>query len=466
MTSNNTTKIPQKVIAAVVATGLLSFCGVMVETAMNVSFPKLMMEFNVTTNVVQWMTSIYLLVVAIIVPLSALLKKSFRTKNLFLTAVTFFIAGVIIDALAPTFLILLLGRLIQGVGTGISLPLMFNIIMEQVPRQRIGVMMGFGNLITGIAPAIGPTFGGILVANIGWRWIFYALLQFLLLSLLLGLWGIQQKTTITRQHFDAISCLLIAVMFIGLVYGFSNLSTSPLFSWPVGGAIWAGLLSMGLLFWRSLSIPTPIPDVRLFSNHRFAGHVLIFFLTQMCSLGFDFLIPNYIQLVNHQTALLAGLVMMPAGFGGAIFALIGGRLLDAYGPRKPVLSGAILMTIVILTFTICSPAMPNWSIMTVYVFYMIGMGTLMGTVMTSALASLAQDKQPQGNAILNTLQQFAGSMGTSLAAMIVAKSQVGVGKTAAATAWGTQHAFVLLLIFVIVIVIAVIRYIPQQLHQL
>ena len=412
------------------------------ETAMNVSFPKLMTEFGVTTNVVQWMTSIYLLVVAIIVPLSALLKRSFRTKPLFLTAVTFFILGVIIDALAPTFPVLLTGRLIQGLGTGISLPLMFNIIMEQVPRQRIGLM---------------------IVSSLGWRWIFYILLPFLLVSLLLGTWGIQQKTATARQHFDMLSCLLIAVMFIGLVVGFSNLATLPLLSWPVGGAILIGLLAMGLLSWRSLSITTPILDFHLFGNRRFAGHVLIFFLTQMCSLGFAFLLPNYIQLVNHNTALLAGLVVMPAGFCGALFAPVGGRLLDQYGPKKLVLSGSILMAVAILIFTLFSPAMSNLAIALVYILYMSGMGSLMGTVMTSALASLPQDKQTQGNAILNTLQQFAGSMGTSLVAMIVAKSQVGVGKTAAATARGTQHAFVLLLVFVVMIVITVLRFVPQRL---
>lgn len=127
-------KIPRKVIAAIVATGLMSFCGVIVETAMNISFPKLMEEFNVTTNIVQWMTSIYLLVVAIIVPLSALLKRSFPTKKIFVTANLLFIIGVTIDALAQSFPLLLLGRAIQGIGTGIALPLMFNIIMEQVPR--------------------------------------------------------------------------------------------------------------------------------------------------------------------------------------------------------------------------------------------------------------------------------------------------------------------------------------------
>ncbi|MDM8266395.1 DHA2 family efflux MFS transporter permease subunit [Limosilactobacillus pontis] len=461
--SKNTVKIPARVIAAVIATGLLSFCGVIIETAMNVSFPKLMTEFGVTTNVVQWMTSIYLLVVAIIVPLSALLKRSFRTKPLFLTAVTFFILGVIIDALAPTFPVLLTGRLIQGLGTGISLPLMFNIIMEQVPRQRIGLMMGFGNLITGIAPAVGPTFGGIIVSSLGWRWIFYILLPFLLVSLLLGTWGIQQKTATARQHFDMLSCLLIAVMFIGLVVGFSNLATLPLLSWPVGGAILIGLVAMGLLSWRSLSITTPILDFRLFGNRRFAGHVLIFFLTQMCSLGFAFLLPNYIQLVNHNTALLAGLVVMPASFCGALFAPVGGRLLDQYGPKKLVLSGSILMAVAILIFTLFSPAMSNLAIALVYILYMSSMGSLMGTVTTSALASLPQDKQTQGNAILNTLQQFAGSMGTSLVAMIVAKSQVGVGKTAAATALGTQHAFVLLLVFVVMIVITALRFVPQRL---
>ena len=327
-------KIPRKVIAAVVATGLMSFCGVIVETAMNISFPKLMAELNVTTNVVQWMTSIYLLIVAIIVPLSALLKKSFPTKKIFLVANLLFISGVVIDGLAQNFPLLLLGRAIQGVGTGIALPLMFNIIMEQVPREKIGLMMGFGNLITGIAPAVGPTFGGIVIASLGWRWIFIILLPFLVISLLAGIWGIQQKSAIERQRFDLVSCLLIAIMFTGLVVGFSNLSSTPLVSLMSGGMLLIGLVAMTLLSWRSLSISQPVLEFRLFANHRFAGHILIFFLTQMCSLGFAFLLPNYIQLVNHNSALIAGVIVMPAGIGGAVCAPIGGRLLDKFGPRR------------------------------------------------------------------------------------------------------------------------------------
>ena len=456
--------ISHKTIAAIVATGLMSFCGVIVETSMNIAFPKLMHQFGVTTNIVQWMTSIYLLIVAIIVPLSAILKAKFKTKTLFITAISLFICGVVIDSIAPSFWVLLLGRSIQGIGTGISLPLMFNIIMEQIPKSKLGMMMGFGNIITGIAPAIGPNLGGIITTSLGWRWIFIILLPFLLISLFLGIWGIQQKSPLRQVSLDFISCVLIAITFSGMVYGFSNLSAVSFMSLQVGGTILMGLIAMVLLIIRSLHLETPILDFRLFTNHRFAGHVLIFFLTQMCSLGFAFLLPNYIQLVNGNTALNAGLVVMPAGIGGAIFAPIGGRLLDKFGPRKPVMTGAGLMTLSIIIFTTIALRMSNQSIMFVYIFYMVGMGCMMGTIMTSALASLPHHQQTQGNAFLNTLQQFAGSLGTSLTAMIVALSQRG-GSGANATAIGTQHAFIMLFIFVAMILITIWREVPKSLKQ-
>ena len=204
--STNTEKIPAKVIAAIGATGLMSFCGVIVETAMNVTFPILMREFSITTNQAQWMTSIYLLLVAIVVPLSAILKSSYRTKMLFTVANLLFISGIIIDALAPLFGVLLVGRAIQGIGTGIALPLMFNIIMEQVPTSRIGFMMGSGNLITGVAPAIGPTFGGIVASKLNWRWVFYSLIPLLIISFVLGEWGITKNHRLKSNKLIFLVC--------------------------------------------------------------------------------------------------------------------------------------------------------------------------------------------------------------------------------------------------------------------
>lgn len=152
---------------------------------------------------------------------------------------------------------------------------------------------------------------------------------------------------------------------------------------------------------------------------------------------------------------------MPAGFLGAIFAPVGGRLLDTHGPKRPVVAGITLMLVAILAFTIMARQLNNAFITLVYCLYMAGMGMLMGT----ALSTLSGAQSPQGNAILNTLQQFAGSMGTSLVAMIVAKSQVGVGKTPAATAMGTSHAFVLMLVFAIIIYLCVLKFVPKKISK-
>lgn len=143
-----------KLYLSIIATGLMAFCGVLIETAMNVTFPKLMTQFNVDTATVQWLTTGYLLVVSIIIPISGVLKRRFTTMKLFITASIFFIVGLLICSLANRFDILLIGRIIQGVGTGIALPLMFNIILEQAPLDKIGLLMGIGTLVTAIAPAL------------------------------------------------------------------------------------------------------------------------------------------------------------------------------------------------------------------------------------------------------------------------------------------------------------------------
>lgn len=176
------------------------------------------------------------------------------------------------------------------------------------------------------------------------------------------------------------------------------------------------------------------------------------------SLGFAFLLPNYIQLVNGNTAMIAGLVVLPAGVAGAIFAPLGGKILDHFGARRPILFGMGLCFLSLLTFALISRHMSNAMIMFVYIFYMAGMGMCMGNVMTSALKSISPEETAQGNAIMNTLQQFAGAMGTSIVAMIVASSQTHLHvNRAVSTAIGTQHAFIVLMIFSIIVWISYFR---------
>lgn len=455
-------KITPKVYAAIIATGLMSFCGVLAETAMNITFPTLMKEFSISTNAVQWLTSIYLLLISIVVPLSAVLKKTVKIRKLFVIANLLSLVGLLMDAVAPNFYILLIGRAIQGVGTGIALPLMFNIIMEQVPIDKIGVMMGIGNLITGIAPALGPTLGGVMVSSLNWRWIFYILIPVVCISLILGLWGIEQKSIVEKAKVDLLSLSMIIIFFTSFIYGFSNFSENSFISIQVGGVLLIGILALGVLIWRSNHLATPILNLKLLKKVNFAFPVLAIFLIQMISLGNDFLLPNYVQLVNNRSAFIAGLIFLPAGFVGAIMSPVGGHLLDRFGARRPIISGAVLMIVSLVLFSLLALHMSIGLITGIYVIYMAAMGVTMPSSMTAALQYLDKGESEQGNAIINMVQQFAGAMGTTLVSMIVSLSQTQAhSKGALPTSMGTQHAFILLMIFAVAVLFLLLKSIQK-----
>lgn len=434
-------KISPKVIGAIIATGLMSFCGVIVETAMNITFPTLMKEFGVATNTVQWMTTLYLLVVASMVPLSATLKRRFKTKSLFLVAISFFIIGVALDGIAPAFWVLLLGRAVQGLGTGIALPLMFNIILEQVPTSKIGMMMGVGTMITGVAPAIGPTFGGIVVSLMSWRYIFVFLLPVLIIALILGLTCIEQKSPTTAAKIDQLSVVLIVLTFCGLIFGISNWGSQPFISWSVAGALVVGILALIGFTVRSLRIDAPIINVRLFTNSAFVQIVIAFACLQISALAMSFLLPNYIQLVNHSTALIAGLLVLPGAALGAIAGPLSGRWLDSAGAKLPLRTSTTLIVIGTIGMWLQGHQLSNIAILGWYILFMLGMGTGYGNLMTYGLNQLSGQMHTDGNAIFNTLQQFGAALGTSVAAAIVAAGQKAAATQAAGTVTGSVNSF-------------------------
>lgn len=417
------TKIPLRVIGAIVATGLMSFCGVVIETAMNITFPTLMREFEVSTNTVQWMTTLYLLVVAVMVPMSAVLKRRFKTRHLFLCAIALFMLGVVLDAVAPSFSMLLIGRGVQGLGTGIALPLMFNIILEQVPRPKIGMMMGVGTMITGVAPAVGPTFGGIVVATLDWRMVFVLLLPLLIVALVLGVRCIDQAQPTQAVTVDGWSVLLIVLGFGGAIFGISNWGGEPFWQWGVAGALAVGVVALAGLVWRSLHLTEPIINLRLFGQPRFSVAILAFVGLQISALGLSFLLPNVIQLVNHQSALVAGLIVLPGAAIGAVMGPLGGRLFDARGPRLPMRLGTILTVVGSAVMLGFAQRLSDGVILGSYILFMVGMGLSYGNMMTLGLQPLEQAARTDGNAIFNTLQQFAAAVGTSLVAAIVAAAQ-------------------------------------------
>ena len=463
-TQAQSTAIPRRVIGAVVATGIMSFCGVIVETAMNITFPALMSHFGIGTSSVQWMTTLYLLVVASVTPLSAALKRRFRSRTLFLCANLLFLIGLIIDALAPVFPPpYRWERAIQGLGTSIALPLMFNIILQEVPTKRIGTMMGVGTLITAIGPAVGPTFGGLVATTIGWRFVFIILIPVLIISLATGLACIPSVPVAADGEtagLDPLDVFLMVLGFAGLIFGISNASAG-LLSWRFSGALVLGLIALAVFTLRARHQAQPIIDVRLFTDSRFSLHVGAYILFEISALALSFILPNHLQLVNGCTSLQAGLVVLPGAAIGAILAPLSGRLYDQLGPRIPIISGSCVALIGLLGFALTARHLTTLAILILYIFFMLGIGLSFGNIMTNGLHRLSQKQQADGNAIFNTVQQFAAAIGSSLAATIVAAGQAAVTDRRLGTINGSQHALILLLIVgsleVLLILVAALR---------
>lgn len=218
------------------------FVGMLSETSLNITLPKLMRAFQTNTATIQWLVTGYMLIIGIVLPLSSLISKWWTTRKIIIFALVDFIVGAIISATAASFPILLTGRMIQGIGTGLILPLMFAVVMQIFPPQKIGAVMGVCALVIMFAPAIGPTMTGLILSKLSWRWIFWLFVPFLLIALIFALTSLENVGEITRPHIDVLSILESAVGFSGLVIGASLSSRDGWLSAPVLGSLIVGVV--------------------------------------------------------------------------------------------------------------------------------------------------------------------------------------------------------------------------------
>lgn len=438
---------------SILAAGLLSFSGVVVETAMNVTFPTLMREFSVDTATVQWITTGYLLVLAVMIPTSSYLKHRFPMKKLFLTACLCFIMGTVLAGIGAAFAMVLGGRLLQGLGTGIALPLMFNIVMEQAPLPRIGTMMGAAMLVTALAPAVGPSLGGYIVFAFGWRMIFWALLPVLVFSAVVGSLAIRQSSETGPRAFDFSGWLLLALAFCGLIFALGRMDQLPDGLVPFLGflLLFAAALYAFVRHEERMIIGRrqPLLNVRVFMVPAFAASTAVMVLLQAICLGIGFLLPNFAQLTLGDNAFSAGCILLPGCLLGAALAPVSGQIYDRLGARVPLLAGAAAILLSEIGYCLDIGQATILSLTLIYMLFTLGQGLTSGNVLTFGISTLPQALRSDGNAVFNTGTQLAGAVGTSLAAAIVAFSQRGAGSLADATASGTQDAFFLLLAFAI-----------------
>ena len=403
-------KISAKTRFSIVAVALVAFMGILAETSLNVTFPTLEKTFGLPLSTVQWVTTAYLLVVAIVMPTSSYISQRFQNRTLFFSGLIFFTLGDLLSLISPNFTILMAGRLIQGIGTGIAIPLMFNLVLTKIPRERVGLWMGFAGMILSIAPALGPTYGGLLTGTLGWRMIFAIILIIPICLFPLGAWAIEKSEKKRPGKFDFIAFIFLSLAMTSALLALDSLSSAH-FSW-----IWLVVFILGLVafIWRSKTSTLNFIDINVFKSPTFTLSVLVYCILQFVNLGINFIIPNFLQVSLGTTSTLAG-----------------------KGAKGILYSGNTVFFIALVLLTIFTKDLTLLGVMGLYVVFTIGRSSSFATTMTNSLAQLPHDKAASGNAWFTTTSQFAASAGTATASLIATKSSN--------LTTGTQHVFMFFL---------------------
>ncbi len=402
---------------------IAGFIGLFSETALNMALGRLMIELDVVSSTVQWITTGYLLTMGILIPVSALLIQWFSTRQLFVASLLFSILGAIVSGMAPTFGVLLLGRVIQAVGTGLLIPLMFNTALIIFPIHRRGTVMGLIGLVLMSAPAIGPATSGLIIEVLSWNWILWLLIPFLVFSLVYGLAYMQNVSTLTKPKIDVLSIVLSTIGFGGIVYGFSIAGDKGWGSLLVMSTLIIALTSLVIFSLRQLKLDSPMLDLRAFKYPMFTLGVFSVAATFMIILSTMILLPLYLQTGLGLTALAAGLVLMPGGALNGILSPFVGRVFDTHGPKWLITPGFIIMLVMLWNLSNVTTATSALMVIVLHSGLMIGVSFVMMPAQTNGLNQLPRNLYPDGTALVNTLMQVSGSIGTALAITIMSASQ-------------------------------------------
>ncbi|MFC5930642.1 DHA2 family efflux MFS transporter permease subunit [Cryobacterium melibiosiphilum] len=422
-----------------------AFVVILNETIMGVALPHLMTDLSITATAAQWLTTAFMLTMAVVIPITGFLLQRFNTRPVFMAAMALFSAGTLIAAIAPGFEVLLVGRIVQATGTAIMMPLLMTTVMTLVPASSRGKTMGNISIVISVAPAIGPTISGIILSVLDWRWMFILVLPIALGALALGAARIKNVSTPRAVPLDVFSVVLSAFGFGGFVYGLSNLSSSSAGWLPLG----VGVVALAGFVLRQLFLQRTdraLLDLRTFTSRTFTTVVLMLSVSMMALFGTIILLPIYMQTVLGLDALATGLLLLPGGLTMGILAPFVGRIFDRFGPTVLLVPGTIVVSAALWSMTLMTERTEPWMLLIAHVAMSAGLAFIFTPLFTSGLGSLRPSLYSHGSAVVGTVQQLAGAIGTALfiavmSAQIATLTAEGISEVSA-TASGVHAAFV------------------------
>lgn len=423
-----------------------TFVVILNETALNVALTSVMTDLGVDERTVQWLTTAFLLTMAVVIPVTGWLLERIPTRSAFLLAISLFLAGTLACAVAPSFALVVAGRVVQASGTAVMLPLLMTTIMQVVPPAHRGAVMGNVSMVISVAPALGPTLSGLVLHFTSWRGVFALMVPIALTMLVLGVRRIADVNEPAAIPLDVWSIPLTVIGFGGLVYGLSLIGDAgaPL----TEAALAFGLAGVALVafVWRQLRLrERALLDLRAFRHGSFTMSLVVMALAMMALFGTIILLPLLLQRALHLEALGVGLMLLPGGLLMGVLGPVVGRLYDRIGAKPLMLPASVVIAAVFWMLSTLQPQTPWWVVLVCHMAMSASFAFIFTPLFTIALGSLPKPLYTHGSAIVGTVQQLAGALGTAVfvtvfAAQSQAQLDAGASPEAALLA-GSHPAF-------------------------
>ncbi|CAM5639917.1 MFS transporter OS=Lysinibacillus sphaericus OX=1421 GN=LS41612_02765 PE=3 SV=1 [Lysinibacillus sphaericus] len=391
-----------------------AFFAVLNETLLNIALTTLMHEFHITLPTVQWMATGFMLVMGIVIPVSALMLQWFTTRQLFLGVMVTFTIGTIICAIAPSFPVLLVGRLIQAIGTGLLMPIIFNVFLLLYPPEKRGKVMGIVGLTFTFAPAIGPTLSGVIVEYLGWRYLFIIVIPFAIFSIVFAFKYLTNVSEVTKPKIDFLSLLFSTIGFGAIIYGFSAAGEKGFLSSSVYLTIIIGVIGVVLFSLRQFKLKEPVMDLRVFKYPMYTHAVFMFVIIIMAMFASEIILPIFMQGPLALTAATAGLVLLPGSLLNGLMSPIMGQMFDKFGPRVLMIPATLVLSGTVFTLSRLTAETSIWIIVVCYILLMLSVSAIMMPAQTNGLNQLPKSLYPHGTAVMTTLQPVVGAIGVAV----------------------------------------------------